>query len=173
MERLHKSDNTHRSLSGQEMLKLNPDARLLKYTDLYKYNNIEDVFKDKKKIILLYLLQSEYSGHWVCLFLNKKGLNFYDSYGVPYDYQLDILTPERRKQLNEEQDYLSKLLYDYPVYYNEICYQGKGTETCGCFVTHRLHNSHLTDSRYLESLVKKGVTNPDKFVADYCFNKLF
>jgi len=166
-------DNTHTSLSGQDMLTLNPDAKLMKYTDLYKYNNIEDVFGDKKKVIILYLLQNEYSGHWVCLFLNHKGLNFYDSYGVPYDFQLDILTPTKRKQLNEEQDYLSKLLNDYPVYYNEIVYQGKGTETCGCFVTHRLHNYHLTDSQYFKSLRKRGVTNPDKFVADYCFNKLF
>jgi len=166
------TDNTHRSLSGHEMLKLNPDARLLKYTDLYKYDNIADVFGDKKKVILLYLLQSDYSGHWVCLFLNHKGLNFYDSYGVPYDYQLDVLTREKRKQLHEEKDYLSKLLKPYPVYFNEITYQGKGTETCGCFVTHRLHNYHLTDGEYLDSLKKRNVKNPDKFVADYCFNKI-
>ena len=166
------TDNTHRSLSGKEMLKLNPDARLLKYTDLYKYDNIEDVFRDKKKVIILYLLQNDYCGHWVCLFLNHKGINYYDSYGVPYDYQLDILTPEKRKQLNEEKDYLSKLLEPYPVYYNEITYQGKGTETCGCFVTHRLHNYNLTDSEYLEGFRQHNIKNPDKFVADYCFNKI-
>ena len=72
-------------LSGEEMLNYNPDSRLYKYTDLYDYNDIDDVFNHFNKIILLYLTTSFNNGHWVCLFRNGDKISFFDSYGYNVD----------------------------------------------------------------------------------------
>jgi len=165
-------DITNYPLSGIEMMTLNPDAHLYKYTDLFKFDNIEDVFGNKNKVIILYLIHNDMAGHWVCLFRNNdKYLNFFDSYGVDLDYQLDMLDKKTRKRLNEEQNYLKQLLDEHMVLYNNITYQKPKTATCGCFVSHRLANSHLTDMEYLNNFIKHDL-DPDRYVAEYCFKRL-
>ena len=123
------TDLTKISLSGLDMRVLNPDAKVLKYTDLYDYHNVDELFNDTDKVILLYLTMNDHSGHWTCLFKNKEGINYFDSYGVPIDYQYELLTPDKRHQLHVEQDYLKKLLFNEKVCYNNITYQKKGTQT--------------------------------------------
>jgi hypothetical protein len=159
------------ALSGLEMKYLNPDAKLLKYTDLYKYRTIEEVFGNYKKVIILYLIQSNTSGHWTCLFKNKKGINFFDSYGVPVDYEMELLSPAKRKRLNQEQDYLNNMLRHERVIFNNITYQDRDTATCGCFVSHRLYYSHLDNYQYLD-LFFKSEQDPDDLVSVWCFKRL-
>jgi hypothetical protein len=158
------------ALNGIEMKILNPDAKLLKYTDLYKYRNIEEVFGNYNKVIILYLIQSETSGHWTCLFKNKKGINFFDSYGVPVDYEMELLTPAKRKRLNQEQNYLNNMLRHKRVIFNNT-YQDRDTATCGCFVSHRLYYSHLDNYQYLDLFFKSG-QEPDDLVSEWCFKRL-
>lgn len=161
-------------LSSDEMVTLNPDAKLIIYTDLNKCFDIEDMFKDTDKLIILYLLQSKTSGHWVCLFKSpvpgdhgKMYFNFFDSYGVPEDEQLDRLTHRQRVEFNERQDRLRLLLRKHLVIYNNVCLQGPHTDTCGMFVTNRLHHSDLTAEQYVQMLLNKDVKDPDKYVAEY------
>lgn len=158
-------------LNGLEILQLNPNTTLMKYTDLYQFDNIHDAFLGNKKLVLLYLLQNESMGHYVALFYNKNGLNYFDSYGVLPDYQFELLTPAKRKQLHEEQDYLKQLIHNEPLIYNNITYQDKGTATCGCFCSHRLHHKALDDNEYLELFLKQNKT-PDEVVSKWCFSKL-
>ena len=165
-------DITKYSLNGDEMGVLNPDAKILKYTQLDDYNNIEEIFSDCNKVIILYLLQSDWQGHWVCLFKNIRGIHFFDSYGHPYDYEIERLSPEKRKQLDEEKSQLKILLKDKNVDYSFVKYQDNDTNTCGCFVSHRLNNYKIDNRDYLNLFLKNDVSNPDLFVAKYCFNKL-
>ena len=98
-------------LSGFQMKQLNPDARLMRYTDLYHYKTSKDLFKDTDKIVLLYLTTSNTSGHYVGLFKNKNGvINYFDSYGMPMDYHFELLSNKLRNELNEPVNYLQKLL---------------------------------------------------------------
>ena len=160
-------------LSGYEMKKLNPDAKIIKYTELNKIKDINELFKDTDKIIILYLLHSRYSGHWVCLFKNHQGFNFFDSYGYKPDYHLDFLTKKQRKEYNEKQKVLLKLLKPYEVIYNSVKLQNKLTETCGCHVTVRLHFSYLTELEYITDIfLKNKIRDPDVFVARYCLDLL-
>ena len=173
---MNKENMLEYPLSTLEMLKLNPDAKLIVYTDLNKIFNINDLFDDTNKVIILYLLQSKTSGHWVCLFKNndKTGADFhyFDSYGEEEDYHLDNLTHLQRVEFNQKQDRLKILLHKYKVYYNNVRLQSKGTSTCGMFVTHRLHNYKLNEAEYINLFVKKRVSNPDLFVANYVLNLL-
>lgn len=165
------TDITKYPLSGLEMEQLNPDAKILNYTQLYDYNNVKQLFGKYKKLIILYLIQNERSGHWTCLFKNKSGIHFFDSYGVPVDYELEALTTAQRQHLHEEQDYLKQLLANENVTFNHITYQKPHTATCGCFVTHRLHNYLKDDNKYLNFFLDNKL-DPDKYVAEYCFKKL-
>lgn len=165
------ADITQIPLSGLQMMLLNPDAKLLKYTDLYKYHTIQQLFGKHKKVIILYLIQGKSSGHWTCLFKNKNGMNFFDSYGVPVDYEMELLTPLKRKQLNQEQNYLKHLLKQERVIFNNITYQDRGTATCGCFVSHRLFYSPLSDYQYFNIFLRSG-QDPDDLVSRWCFERL-
>ena len=157
-------------LNGDEMLKLNPEARLITYDKLNSVFDIDEVFKNSNKVIILYLLQNRNCGHWVCLFKNNQGIQFFDSYGHKPDYEIDNLTEHQRKDYNEKRNRLTDLMVGKKVFYNDYKFQQKGTMTCGCFVSHRLNNYFLTDNEYIDEL--KKIKNPDLFVASYCLRKI-
>jgi hypothetical protein len=158
-------------LSGLDMMKLNPDAKLIKYPDLYKYKTIDELFADCDKVIILVLTISNSSGHWTALFKNKQGINYYDSYGVPPDYQFELLSKNKRKELNQPNDYLNYLLRNSKCIFNNITYQKPNTQTCGEHSSFRLNNSMLNDKQYLKFFTKNNL-EPDIFVSNWCFNKL-
>ncbi|MBS3925925.1 MAG: hypothetical protein KGZ34_04460 [Nitrosarchaeum sp.] len=170
-------DITKIPLNGEQMQALNPDAKIFSYTDLQKYETIDDLFHDTDKIIILYLIKSKYYGHWCCLFKHTRNgkmvYNFFDPYGIIVDGELDFIPKEKRNELNEQHKYLSWLLRDSPCYYNYICFQGKNSQTCGDHVTYRLHHCDTTIEEYAYAFfISKGINNPDILVAKYCFNKL-
>jgi len=158
-------------MSGLDMAKLNPDAKLLKYPDLYNYKTIDELFSDCNKIILLVLTINNMSGHWCSLFKNKQGIHYFDSYGVPPDYQFELLSKNKRKELNQAQDYLNHLLRNSNVIFNNITYQKPNTQTCGEHTTFRLHNSNACDIEYLNFFVNNNL-EPDIYVSNWCFSKL-
>jgi hypothetical protein len=155
-----------------EMNVLNPDALIITYDEFNKIFNIEKFFSYYKKIIILYLIQSRNSGHYTCLFLNNGFINYFDSYGMPVDFNLDLLTKEQRVEYDQKTKKLSLLLKDYIVIYNNVLLQGKGTLTCGQFVTHRLHNCQYTEEQYIKKFFLNKKKSPDEIVADYCLNLL-
>lgn len=169
---MNENNKLNYSLNMYEMLLLNPDAEYIIYTELNKISDLEELFKNTNKIIILYLLQNEYSGHYVCLFKYKNDFQFFSSYGVEPDEELSVLTKKKRIELDEKQDRLKLLCGKYKVYYSLIRFQKAGTQTCGCFVTHRLSLSNLNDEEYFKFYIKNKIKNPDLFVADYCLDKL-
>jgi hypothetical protein len=161
-------------LSGHEMMKLNPDAIIITYSQLNDIYDINDLFKNTDKIIILYLLQSIDSGHWVCLYKDRKNktLNFFDSYGKSLDHWVNMLSPMKAQEYGQEKGKLDELLHDYLVLYNNITLQYKDTATCGCFVSHRLHNSNMNEKEYIDKYFKNKNKSPDEIVSDYCFKLL-
>lgn len=179
MNGLTKYNMLNYPLSSDEMIRLNPDAKLIVYTTLNDCFDIRDMFKDKDKLIILYLLQSKTSGHWVCLFRRDDGLadfEFFDSYGVPEDEQLDRLTYGQRAEFNERKNRLTTLLNKYRVIYNNVRLQANNTDTCGMFVTHRLHYSSLCLKDYVDMLLHMADVDsksPDYVVAEYCLAETY
>ena len=56
-----------------------PDAKILTYSELSNIKKIEDLLpRHKSYFILLYPVQSESSGHWVCLTRFSKMIEYYD-----------------------------------------------------------------------------------------------
>jgi len=169
-------DPLHYSLSGLQMLKLNPDAKLIKYTDLYKYNNIDDLFKNTNKLIILYLLKNDHYGHWTCLMKKKGYYEYFDPFGVNIDEEFSWISNRKRKELNEQHNYLFDLLKkgNKKIIYNNIDFQGEKTMTCGMHTSFRLINYNLTLRQYIEKLfLDKNINNPDLYVSNIILNKLF
>ncbi len=159
-------------LNGFEMMFLNPSTRLLSYSDLNHINNADELFGNYNKVIILYLLQSKTMGHWVCLFKdNNNYINFFDSYGHSPDYEIDKLTEKQRHELDEKRNTIQNLFKkDDVIIYNNRQLQGKGTDTCGCFVSHRLHYYNIPNKQYRHQFFNGK--NADTVVANYCLNKL-
>lgn len=167
---MNKNNKLIYPLNGFEMNFLNPNIKLITYDKLNNINNVNELFGTYNAVIILYLLKSKCEGHWVCLFKNHIGINFFDSYGNAPDYQIDTLTPRQRKEYNEKSQRLHEILKFENVKYNNRILQSKGTMTCGCFVTHRLHHYYMDNPQYRKHFFNGKI--PDVVVADYCLKKL-
>ena len=137
-----------RPLSGEEMMKAVPDAKLITYHDLKRKKKIDRVVPKRKPVILLYpQVESKdmISGHWVCMFRNDQGLNYFDSYGNQPD------------KFWKKDPKLVKLLLtcDGPMEYNENKYQGKNSEVCGRYCILRLLYKEFANNQF-KSLMDLG-----------------
>jgi len=132
-------------LSNKDLLKsLNNKTKVLKYEDLKKYNDINNIFYPYNNFILLYQ-KSKTSGHWVCLIKRRNEIEFFDPYGVFPDEQFKYL--QYKQPL-----YLTKLLLNSncKIVYNNKKFQekDKNVNTCGRHILLRLVASHLNLDEY-------------------------
>ena len=105
-----------------------PKCKILKYNELKKYKSIEKLLpKHKSYFILLYPVQTEMSGHWICFTRYDRNIEYFDSYGLAPD--VPFSWPTSNFKNNER--YLSKLLNKckLPMVYNTIDFQNKRTWT--------------------------------------------
>ena len=149
------------------------DSKLIIYPNIHKYNSIEQLFENKKKILLLYVNEMKddknMSGHWTGIFRPQKNkIIFFDPYGLLIDSELNYYTKNFRKKTHQDKRYLTKLLYNFSlkkgneVHYNELREQklSDNINTCGRWVA---VFGHFIDKMTLEkwqsiwkNLKKKG-----------------
>jgi hypothetical protein len=98
--------------------------------------------------IILYQLAK--TGHFVCIFENHEGINFFDPLGFFPDDELNVASHYAIKQLHHDYTYLLKLLLtsDKPVIYNEYKLQLHGTSTCGMWCVIRLLLRDMTNEEF-------------------------
>ena len=135
-------------LSDDEVQRLSgPGTKVIIYPELKKYSNIDDVFNNSNKVILLYVNEEDpdsITGHWVSLLRTKRGdkthYEINDSYGKEIDEHLDDFPQKYRYKLGQGSNYLTRLLYDKStndpsaiVEFNEIPLQktSDNVTTCG------------------------------------------
>ena len=154
-----------------------PNAKILKYNQLKKYKNIEQLLKKHGDyIIILYPVSSELSGHWVSLNLyNPNIIEYFDSYGekpdVPFSWTSSNFRNNKR--------YLTELLNKTKlrINYNSISFQSKRDKeisTCGAFVVFRIltlkeYNADLNENNKMLQTLKEINTNKsyDDIVVDF------
>lgn len=124
--------------------------------------------KSGKAIILF--LNSENHGHWCCLYLNSKGLNFFDSYGNKPDDQYKFIPNHIAKALNGSLKRLTSMLYNaahnVPIEYNEYelqDYSDKKVATCGRWCIVRLLYPEITVDDFQKIFTGKAI-KPDDMV---------
>lgn len=154
-------DHKSHPLTDQEVIDLvNGKAKVVTYDKLYKYKSIDDLLKPHGAVFLLYQQDRNY-GHWVALFKreDRKGnveIEVFNSYGQFPDDELFYTAKEKRKELNHDYPYLTRLLYkaprNYDIIYNQYPFQkfGKGINTCGRHTVLRLLNKDKSLNEYVK-----------------------
>ena len=153
------------------------DAKILKYSELSKYSNIDQLLtKPKDHCILLYELEED-SGHWVCLLKYDNKIEFMDPYGIKPDGELAWITKSAKEKLNEDKPLLTNLLNsaNQHVIYNKTRFQSMSKEisTCGDHSTHRIyrlmHNDLDLDeyTSYMKHIKDEYGLTYDEIVAEF------
>ena len=141
------SDSDIRELMGKEV-------NITTYGNLKNYNDVNELLYPNNVCFILYEWRPHY-GHWVLLSKSDKDVEFFDPYGGFIDSQLDEVTVELRKELNEDNPYLSNLLRNspYDISYNEFPFQklSKAISTCGrwCIIRAKLKDMNLYEFQKL------------------------
>lgn len=163
-------------LSDKEVLKIvGGRSKLVTYPELSQYSNIDELFGDTDKIILLYInkvIGNSTEGHWCLLTRCKRGkkifYEFSDPYGYPPDDALRHYSKVWRIESGQDKNYLTKLLYDasllphVEIHYNELASQkdNSSVNTCGRHIGFRgkFHKVPLvTYQKMFKNLQNNGI----------------
>ena len=140
--------------------------KILKYSELKNYNTMDELLPNEKDYKII-LTESEInSGHWCCILKYNNTIEWFDSYGVKPDGELNFISAGMRKILGEDKHYLSKLIKTIKspdkFIYNKKKLQvlKDGINTCGRWSILRL------------ILFKQGYNLDDflRFIDEYCKN---
>tara|TARA_B100000214_G_C23568964_1_gene446407 strand:+ start:78 stop:566 length:489 start_codon:yes stop_codon:yes gene_type:complete len=153
-----------KSLSGYEILN-NVECNILTYSDIKKFNNIDDLFINDKCIILYETTKNK--GHWTCIYKYKDTIYFFDSYGNNFSEQTKFIPKHINKKLKQDHKKLIELLYKspYKVEYNEHKLQKykQGVNTCGRWCIIRLKYPEIPVDEF-NKLFKNKKLSPDEIV---------
>ena len=147
---------------------LGKDTKIIKYGDLDEYDSIDDLLGDANHVVIL--IETEInSGHWVALlrYPNSNFVEWFDSYNLYPDDELNYVNLKMRKTLDELKPELSYLLDEcpYTVIYNNTDLQewAPQVNTCGRHVCLRILNGHKTLPQYINYIKSFGMS-PDLVV---------
>lgn len=167
--------------TDKKILKLaGKDSKIILYPNLKRYKTIEQVFGNKKNVIILYIhdeTPSSITGHWCSVTKYNNLYSFYDSFGMMPDDIIMMKTEQDRDKTNQEHNYLSALLFNskQPVEYNEFQFQDNDQDvnTCGAHTGVRCRFSDIPLKEYQKvfNVLKKHFLNTDKLVVELA--KLF
>ena len=140
------------------------------YSDLDKYDTIEELFNVSDNIVILYRTVGNY-GHWVTL-LNQGNniIEFFDPYGMSPDYELKYAKESLRISQKDQVPHLTYLLSKAKqnkkrITYNAVKLQEfhKDVNTCGRHVAMRIKLRHI-DLHDYQKLLSQNKNNPDMTV---------
>lgn len=161
------------SLSNEDINKvLEPHpTNIITYPMLHDVDDIDEIFDDKGRCIMLYPLESKYSGHWVAIMRHPNNIiEYFDSYSSKPDTEKNWISEKKQDALNIQADKLTELLKkEYrggaKIIYNPYKLQRDkdNINTCGRHACSRLAFKDLTLKQYRDMIKLTGLT-PDQFV---------
>ena len=173
-------------LGDDDIKKFLPDAKIITYDELKKYNSIDQLLPNEKDYAIILYLNSKNNGHWVAIMRDKDKkdktiIEYFDSYGQPIDQPLLWWNEEHLEGLGVDDIYLTKLLIKsgYKTVYNKEKYQNGNPDikTCGRFCIFRLLNFLLGDidlptfTKMMKQLKKDLKCSYDEIVSGFINSK--
>lgn len=134
------SDLLYSPISNMQIYEVFPDAKIITYDELNKYNDLTELLPSKKDYVIILFKQTNDSGHWVTLLRNNNDFYYFDPLGYRVDKALSWLPKYLNKSLGQGLPYLTllcnKLIENkkYKIYFNEFPYQSRTNtdiSTCG------------------------------------------
>jgi hypothetical protein len=124
------------------------------YHMIHEFERLNDV---PLPWILLYELHHPV-GHWVAVFMNHEGLNYFDPLGYKPDQLLikHFMNPFGRELMGADETYLLKLMVnDFKfVTYNEKRLQQLKSKTCGYWCAIRLLCADISQDNFAKEFMK-------------------
>lgn len=119
--------------------------KILKYSALSQYKNIDELFNNVEKDYRIILIENKYnSGHWVCILKDGEIIEEFDSYGCKIDNEFRFINNAIEKVLGENKRFWKNIKHNsknkYKFIYNNIDFQTKSDQigTCGRWVILRI-----------------------------------
>lgn len=160
------------ALSNSDIMDLmGSKCKIMTYSDLAQYKSIKDLLTPHGVVFILYESKPGV-GHWTVL-MKLKGRNaeFFDSYGLSIDQELDYIDPRFKQQSNQTKAHLSRLLLNsgYTIHYNNKQLQAlrKNISTCGRWCVCRASNRSIgidTFAKRIKNLALAEDLTPDELV---------
>jgi hypothetical protein len=163
------------ALSGEDLVKLVGVIDILTYPDLDNYKNLDDLFKKRDQVVVLFLTESKDFGHWLAMLLHrhKNAVEVFDSYGMKVDSHRTWLSSSELKSLDQVAPQMMDLIKKskYHAVYNDKCLQEDGVNTCGRHVACRIMHKDMLLPKYIDLIEASGMS-PDEFVTLITYKKL-
>lgn len=126
---------------------------------------------DNKVLVICFETRPQY-GHWICVFENSEGMQFFDSYGIEVDgEQRWNFDPDFKRRALEDYPWLLRAMYisGCPVIYNEYTFQAHDSRvrTCGRWVCLRAIFACFSCDEFASMVASECVENqqdPDELV---------
>lgn len=153
-------------LTGRDIKKIAGDyVNLVVYDELKDYQTIEDLFNGNPCAILLYRLAAGYN-HWVAI--NKRGdeIDYYNSYGLQPDAELDMSTYKFEPRLGY---LLANSPYKVNINNERMQRVKSSVNTCGRWAALRCLFKHLTNHEFNEQFKRLELKTPDEIVTALTF----
>ena len=167
------------SLSDGDIRKiLGGNIKIFTYPQLKNIRDINSLFDENGRCMILFLTNSETSGHWCCMLRKKKGIVFFDPYGEAPNDVVDDIPKSRLEELDMTSPYLTRLMKasGLPVFYNTYQYQKlrDGINTCGRWCVVRCFYANKSDEYFHNVIMEaqKDGMSGDDFVAALTANWL-
>lgn len=146
-------NNLSYALRGSDIIKaFDNKVKIVVYSDLPKYKNLDQLLDPYGRVVILYETNDIDNGHYTCLFRNKNGINYFDSYGMKIEKPLDYFGDGIKEKTGSNNNYLNKLLYQdkYKIYYNNHRLQtfGSGIATCGRWCIIRMFYPDIDENAF-------------------------
>lgn len=149
--------------------------KILTYPQVIALGDIRKAFDKQGRCIMLYLTESETSGHWVCMLLKKGEIEFFDPYGEPPEAAFKNVPEEEMEEFGQEKGDLTQLMRQsgLKVIYNTYPFQKDKADvnTCGRHAVVRCLYAPYSLQKYKAS-IDKSKMSPDDFVSALTAQKL-
>jgi hypothetical protein len=147
-------------------------AIMLLYKDLLKFDSILDAFGSVNNIILLFPVQNDTMGHWICIRRNnsKKLIRHWDSYGLSWEQERGYTSNKYVKQ-NILGDLYAKLpSQGWRVDWNKYKLQqmADNINTCGRFACMRARLDYLDNDEFANLFLHQKMS-PDWYITCLTF----
>ncbi len=70
------------ALSEDDIRKLIGNVPIMRYPELEKFSNPDEMFKGHRAVVLLFLTENQNNGHWLAVLNHPDQIEVFDSYGV-------------------------------------------------------------------------------------------
>ena len=165
-------DSEDYQFTGDDMKNITENKyNLIKYEELSKYDNIDQILGNNNGVIILFQNESANSGHWVGLWKEDNTIMYFDSFGLKPDDEIQYTEFNLRKfkESGESVPHLTHLLNEskYKISHNKYKLQKfiDESSTCGRWVSYRLLHKKLSHDEFADLFMKNKHYDPDFWIS--------